>query len=88
MSSFTLSPPAVPDYATCKDYWLRMAALLEKAGNAQELAAALLADTAAPYHSFDAYWISVSARDMGDALGELVLDAVRRERDAAKWGAA
>lgn len=65
-------------FEECKADWLRVAGILNKAKDVDELAALLLADTAAPYHSFDLLATTTVLTNLGDRLGMLILECVDR----------
>ncbi len=72
----------------CQADWLRLAGLVGKAKNADALAALLLADTAAPYHSFDLMAISTVLVNLGDQMGNLILDSLDEHTEEDKGPAA
>ncbi len=61
-------------YAQCKPLVARMAGLVAKANTAQELAAFLLADTQAPYHTFDPLAYPTIMANLADHIGMLLCD--------------
>lgn len=70
------------DFESCKRDWLRIALLLAKASSAEELAALLVADTQAPYHSFDSNPFYIHFINLGEALGMAVIDSAAH----VPWG--
>ncbi len=52
----------------------RMASVLSKANSAQELSALFLADTQAPYHTFDTTAYPTLMANLSDRIGVLLFD--------------
>ena len=63
-------------YSQCKSDWLRIASVLNKAQSTAELRALLLADTTAPYHSFDVLAMVTPIVNLGDTLANLIMDGL------------
>lgn len=61
-------------YTECKLVFARMASMVARANSAQELSALLLADTQAPYHTFDATAYPTIMANVTDRLGILMYD--------------
>ena len=59
-------------YAQCQRWFVRMASVVAKANSPQELAALLLADTQAPYHTFNATAYPTIIANVADRLGMLL----------------
>lgn len=62
------------NYMQCKEVFLRLAQAVAKADNPQALCALLVADTAAPYHSFSAMDFPNVIANAADRLGMLIYD--------------
>lgn len=58
------------DFNVVKQDFLRFAEVVRKANTAAELRALLLADTQAPYHSYDMIDLIVVAENLGNDLME------------------
>lgn len=67
------------DYAQCKANYLRLAQAVAKADTPQALCALLVADTAAPYHSFSAMNYPTLFANVADRLGMLIYDELDEE---------
>jgi len=61
-------------YTDCKLLFVRMASVIAKANNAQELSALFLADTQASYHTFDATAYPTIMANVVDRIGMLLFN--------------
>jgi hypothetical protein len=61
-----------PSFEDCKTALLRLAQVTAKAKTVAELRALLLADSGAPYHSYDVLVIGCELINLADRLQELI----------------
>lgn len=63
-------------FAQCRDNWLRLSGLLAKAKTPAEFRALLLADAAAPYHSYNILALVTELNNLADNLTDWVYDGL------------
>lgn len=63
-------------FAQCRDNWMRLSGLLAKAKSAAEFRALVLADAAAPYHSYNVLALVSEFNNLADNLTDLVCEGL------------